>query len=310
LPFDTLSFDSHKHQTLIRGLPQQAEPEGEIMEQFRMLVFFAHPDDEVFSCGGVMALNRQRGIHATLVCATKGEAGEISSPELADASSLGQVREQELVEAAQHMGIDALHFLGYRDSGMAGTPENLHPAAYMNAPDSAVVPRLVRFIREIRPQVIITFDPTGGYGHPDHIAIHRHAVAAFHAAADPAYDPSLGKPWQAQRLFYPAFRREMFTELSEQLIAQGIEPPQWASEDEDGSEWAEQPIHAQADINVVSAAKWAALQSHRTQFGSNHPFRQVPEEFILRLLSMECFELAWPETKPVQPYMDLFAESA
>ena len=151
-----------------------------------MLVFFAHPDDEVFSCGGVMALNRQRGIHTTLVCATKGEAGEISSPELADASNLGHVREQELIEAAAHMGIDNLYFLGYRDSGMAGTPENLHPAAFANAPASAVVPRLVHFIRTIQPQIVITFDPTGGYGHPDHIAIHKHAVAAFHAAADPA----------------------------------------------------------------------------------------------------------------------------
>ena len=278
------------------------------MEQLRMLAIFAHPDDEAFSCGGVMALNRQRGIQNTLVCATKGEAGEISSPELADTSNLGQVREQELIEAARHMGVDNLYFLGYRDSGMAGTPENLHPAAYANAPDSAVVPRLVRFIREIRPQVVITFDPTGGYGHPDHIAIHKHAVAAFHAAADPAYDPRLGEPWQARRLFYPAFRREMFAELIEQLTAQGIEPPQW--DNGDGGEWQEQPIHAQADVNTVSAAKWAALLSHRTQIGSNHPFRQVPEEFILRIISTEYFEQAWPETKPVQPHTDLFAELA
>jgi LmbE family N-acetylglucosaminyl deacetylase len=270
---------------------------------FRLLSFFAHPDDEAFSCGGVMALNKQRGIHNTLVCATKGEAGEISSPELADPSNLGLVREQELIEAARHMGVDDLHFLGYRDSGMAGTPENQNPAAYTNADDSAVVPRLVRFIRNVRPQVVITFDPTGGYGHPDHLAIHRHTVAAFHAAADPAFHPELGEPWQAQRLFYPAFRREMFEELRAQLIALGIEPPDW---DVEGDLPPEQPIHAGVDISAVAPLKWAAFKSHRTQFGPNNPFMQVPEEFVMKMLGIEWFELAWPETKPEQPYSDLF----
>jgi LmbE family N-acetylglucosaminyl deacetylase len=270
----------------------------------RLLAFFAHPDDEVFSCGGVMALNKQRGIHNTLVCATKGEAGEISSPELADISTLGLVREQELVVAARHMGVDDLYFLGYRDSGMAGTPENQNPAAYANADDSAVVLRLVRFIRTIHPQVVITFDPTGGYGHPDHLAIHRHTVVAFHAAADPTYAPELGEAWQASRLFYPAFRREAFLELRDQIIAQGGEPPDWG---EDDGTWVEQPIHAEVDVNAVGKAKWAAFQSHRTQFGPSHPFLQVSEEFVMKMLAKEWFELAWPESKPAQPYVDLFA---
>jgi LmbE family N-acetylglucosaminyl deacetylase len=251
-----------------------------------------------------MALNKLRGIHNTLVCATKGEAGEISSPELANSSNLGLVREQELIDAAHHMGVDDLHFLGYRDSGMAGTPENQNPAAYANADASAVVPRLVRFIRKVRPQIVLTFDPTGGYGHPDHIAIHKHTVAAFHAAADPAYGPELGEPWQAQRLFYPTFRREMFIELQEQLVAQGIEPPDWGAED---TEFVEQPIHASVDISAVAPSKWTAFKSHRTQFGPQHPFLQVPEEFVLKMLATEWFELAWPEAKPEQPYSDLFA---
>ena len=276
---------------------------GNAKPALRLLAFFAHPDDEVFSCGGVMALNRQRGIHNTLVCATKGEAGEISSPELADPSNLGAVREQELLEAARHMGVDDLYFLGYRDSGMAGTPENQHPAAYANADPSAVVPRLVRFIRTVQPQVVITFDPTGGYGHPDHIAIHKHALTAFSAAADPAFAPELGAPWQAQRLFYPSFRREIFVELANQLEAQGIEPPEWSNEEEG---FQERPIHAGVDVSAVSTAKWTAFKSHRTQFGPNHPFLVVPEEFILKLLSTEWFELAWPENKPQQLYTDLF----
>ncbi len=273
--------------------------------KYRLLAFFAHPDDEVFSCGGVMVLNRVRGIHNTLVCATKGEAGEISSPELATANDLGLVREQELIEAARYMGIDDLYFLGYRDSGMAGTAENQNPAAFANADASAVVPRLVRFIRIIRPQVVITFDPTGGYGHPDHIAIHKHTVAAFQAAADRAYAPELGKPWQAQRLFYPIFRREMFLELRDQLISQGIEPPDWGNQEDEQAD--EHPLHAGVDISSIALAKWTAFKSHRTQFGPQHPFLQVPEEFVLKMLGTEWFELAWPETKPEQPYTDLFA---
>jgi LmbE family N-acetylglucosaminyl deacetylase len=276
----------------------------------RLIAFFAHPDDEAFSCAGVMALNKQRGIHNTLVCATKGEAGEISSPELATPENLGLVREQELVEAARHMGVDDLYFLGYRDSGMAGTPENQNPAAYANAEASAVVPRLVRFIRSIRPQVVITFDPTGGYGHPDHIAIHKHTVAAFHAAADASYAPHLGEPWQAQRLLYPTFRQEMFIKLRDQLIAQGIEAPDWGTNNEDNqngeSATAEPPIHAEVDVSAVTHIKWEALKSHRTQIGPNHPFRQVPEEFILQMLGTEWFEQAWPESKPEELYTDLF----
>src|SRR4051794_12308768 len=97
------------------------------------MAIFAHPDDEVFSCGGVMLLNRQRGIRNILICTTKGEAGEISSPELATPSNLGQVREQELREAARLLDVDELYFLGYRDSGMVDTADNQNPAAYCNA---------------------------------------------------------------------------------------------------------------------------------------------------------------------------------
>jgi len=271
--------------------------------KWRLLTIFAHPDDEVFSCGGVMVMNRQRGIYNALICATKGEAGEISLPELATAETLGLVREKELLEAAHHMCVDDLYFLGYRDSGMAGTEQNNHPAAYTNADASAVVPRLVRFIRTIKPQVVITFDPTGGYGHPDHIAIHKHTVAAFHAAADPNYGPELGQPWQAQRLYYPSFTPEMFLKLRDEILAQGGEPPDWGI---DESTVTVQPVHAAVNISTVSRAKWTAFKSHRTQFGPKHPFLQVSEEFIMELLSIETFEQAWPDAKPEQPYTDIF----
>jgi LmbE family N-acetylglucosaminyl deacetylase len=164
------------------------------MPDYHFMACFAHPDDETFSCGGLFAHYRQRGIRSTLVCATRGEAGEISDPALGDKAELGQIRTQELLEATGHMGVDDVIFLGHRDSGMAGSPDNHLPAAYARVTDSAVVHRLVHLMRSLRPQVVVTFDPTGGYGHPDHIAIHRHAVAAFHAAADASFSPHLGAP--------------------------------------------------------------------------------------------------------------------
>lgn len=276
------------------------------MPTFRFIACYAHPDDESFGCAGVFAGNRQRGIHNTLVCATKGEAGEISDPALATPETLGVVRAQELATAARHMGVDEIIFLGYRDSGMAGTAENDHPAAYCRAGDSAVIHRLVELIRARRPHVMVTFDPTGGYGHPDHIAIHRHALAAFHAAADPNYSPHLGAPWQPQRLFYPALDRSIFTALRDQLIAQGEEPPTWGDSDE-GPSWPDQPVHAAIPIDGHFDAKWRALLAHETQFGARHPFRRVPESFMRELMSTELFEMAWPETKPSRPLTDLFA---
>ena len=278
------------------------------MSQLRMLACFAHPDDEVFSCGGVMILNAQRGIHTTLICATRGEAGEISDPVLATPETLGLVRTQELTEAATKMGVHELHFLGYRDSGMSDTVDNDNPVAYARASAAAVVPRLVRWIRQQRPHLLITFDPTGGYGHPDHIAIHHHATAALHAAADPACQPDLGTPWQTARLYYPAFNRDIFTTLRDQLIAQGEEPTQWGDSEDGSPDWPEQSVDVKVDVSAVIDAKWSAFQSHRTQFGQDNPFRRVPEALIKEWLSEEWFEQAWPATKPAQPDTDLFAD--
>src|SRR5512136_839916 len=172
-----------------------------------LLALFAHPDDEAFGTGGTIAHYATDGTCVTLVCATRGEVGEIAEGTGATPQTLGEVRENELRCAAETMGVREVIFLGYRDSGMAGTPENQHPQAFVNAPAEEVVRQLVEIIRRVRPEVVVTFEPHGGYGHPDHIAIHNYTVAAFHAAADGARYPDLGAPWQAERLFYTALPR-------------------------------------------------------------------------------------------------------
>ncbi len=273
-----------------------------------LLALFAHPDDEAFGTGGMLAHYAAKGVRVDLVCATRGEVGEISDPDLATPETLGDVRENELSCAAQMLGLAEVIFLGYRDSGMAGSPENDDPRAFIKVPAEVVVPRLVGIIRRLRPQVVVTFEPNGGYGHPDHIAIHRHTVAAFHAAADPACYPEQGSPWQPARLFYTAFPRSFFLKMLQQMKALGMDTSDFTRWEERGAVgWPDEQVHVILDVARHIEAKWEALNCHRTQFGPNNLFRRVPEAIIKELMSREYYALAWPEPAPGLQLHDLFA---
>ena len=272
-----------------------------------LLTSFAHPDDEAFGTGGTLAHYAADGVHVSLVCATRGEVGEIADPALATPETLGTVREDELRCAAQMLGVNELFFLGYRDSGMAGTPENNDSRAFMNAPADEVVRRLVTIFRQMKPTVVITFEPGGGYGHPDHMAINRHMVTAFHAAADPNRYPDCGPAWQAARLFYTAIPRSFFLELRDRMQAVGIDTSEFARFEGDIVGWPDDQINCALDVSDKIEAKWAALQCHRTQFGPNNLFHRLPDEVMKQLLSREHFALAWPEPQPGLRLPDLFA---
>ncbi len=187
---------------------------------------------------------------------------------------------------------------------MAGTPENLDPRALINAPAEAVVQTLVGIMRRVKPDVIVTFEPDGGYGHPDHIAIHRHTVAAFHAAADPAKFPTLGQAHRAKRLFYTAIPRSFFLEMRDQLIALCEDVSEFARFEERG--WPDEQVHVVLDVSSTVEDKWQALNCHRTQFGPKNLFRRLPEPLVKRLMSREHFALAWPEPPPGLHLDDLF----
>lgn len=272
-----------------------------------LLATFAHPDDESFGTGGTLAHCAAQGIHVALVCATRGEVGEIAEPELATPKTLARVRETEMRCAGQALGINELIFLGYRDSGMAGTPENDDPRAFANIPAGEVVPRLVGIIRRLRPQVIVTFDPNGGYGHPDHIAIHNHTVAAFHAAADPARYPEQGPPWQPARLFYTVLPRSLFQQMRSKMIALGLDTSQFDHFEENSMGWPDEQINVTLDVTATVEAKWSALHCHRTQFGPDSPLRQVPQETVKQMMRQEFFVLAWPQPESDLQLPDLFA---
>jgi len=278
-----------------------------------LMAVFAHPDDESFGIGGTLArYSAEPGVRVVLVCATRGEAGEISDPRLAVAERLGEVREAELRCAGKALGIDDIHFLGYRDSGMAGTPENRHPQALAMADFEEGVGRIVAHIRRERPDVLVTFDENGGYGHPDHIAIHHMARAAFVAAADPTRYPEQIQaglaPHQTKKLYYTAIPRRFFLALAEKLKELGIEVP------ERFSNMAEVPIGlpddactTDVDVREFWEAKQAAIHCHATQLNPDNMFSFLPPEIMRELQAWECFQLAESAVGGDDQAHDLFA---
>lgn len=263
--------------------------------QRRMLALFAHPDDEGFGCGGTIALSADQGVRVTLVSATRGESGEIADDSLASPENLGQVREEELRCAARALGIAELIFLDYRDSGMPGALDNEHPRAFMHAEAEDVVPRLVEIIRRARPQVVLTFDPGGAYGHPDHIAIHRHALAAVTAAGDPQAYPELGSAWQTGRVFYSVITRAFFTAIRDRLRSHGEDVEDFQAPGGGPLGFPDDQVDLCLDVKPVVNVKWEALHCHRTQMNAQSVFFRLPEDEMKALMRWEYFVSGRPE---------------
>jgi LmbE family N-acetylglucosaminyl deacetylase len=175
----------------------------------RLLVALAHPDDESFGPAGTIIHYASQGIGVHYICATRGEAGHVDPELLKGIKSLAELRTQELKCAARHLGLAAVHLLGYHDSGMAGAPENRNPGCLFQAPLDEVAERIVRLIRQIKPQVVLTFDPTGGSFHPDHLKMNQATTLAFHTAGNPdcfAHQSEQGlAPYRPQKLYYMVF---------------------------------------------------------------------------------------------------------
>jgi N-acetyl-1-D-myo-inositol-2-amino-2-deoxy-alpha-D-glucopyranoside deacetylase len=265
----------------------------------RCLVFVgAHPDDESFGPGGTLATYALQGVKVYYLCGTRGEVGEAAPEHLAGHASVGDMRWSELTCAAQALGLAGVIHLGYRDSGMPGSPNNTAPGALAAAPLEEVTGRVVKLLRELSPQVVITFDPIGGYRHPDHIAIHNAAVKAFQAAGDPAQFPECGPAYQPQKLYYEVFPRNLLRLAVRVLPLFGRDPRRFGqNHDVDIVSLAEVefPIHAQIAISgEASRAKSAAAACHRSQLAG------MPEDrglmgLALRLMQrQEVFMRAQP----------------
>lgn len=278
-----------------------------------LMAVFAHPDDESFGSGGTLArYGADPDVRVVLVCATRGEAGEISDPTLATPEHLGEVREKELRCACQMLGVDNVVLLDYRDSGMAGTPENLDPRALAMADFDEAVGKVTAHIRRERPDVVVTFDESGGYGHPDHIAIHHHTKAAFTAAADSAQYPEQIEaglePHQAQKLYFTAIPRRFFRAAAEKLRELGIKIPKYLNEHQDMT-FGLPDDACTTDVNVQDFwdTKQKAIQCHSTQLNPDSIFAKLPPEVMRELQVWECFQLAETFVGEDPETHDLFA---
>jgi N-acetyl-1-D-myo-inositol-2-amino-2-deoxy-alpha-D-glucopyranoside deacetylase len=254
----------------------------------------AHPDDECIMTGGILARYAAEGGRTVLVTCTDGAVGEISDAALATPENLVEVRSRELDAAVHILGVSRLSKLGYRDSGMAGTDDNLNPRSFRQADFDAAVGQVVRVIREERPQVIVTYDENGMYGHPDHIRAHEVAVIAFDAAGHPGRFPEAGAPWTPSRLFYAVVPRSSFARMGQRLREAGIETP--FGETPDGQ--APPPfgvddarVTTRVDVSAYTEAKRAALEAHRTQMGADNFIMRLPAPLFSEMFGQESFQL-------------------
>jgi len=254
-----------------------------------MLGVFAHPDDEELM-GGTFAQAASEGVRTGLVCATRGERGEISDPALATPGNLGEVRERELRAACAVLGIKYLWFLDYKDSGMAGTPENDDPECFVRADTDEALEKIVRIVRDFRPAVMVTFDETGAYGHPDHLAIERLAAAAFHAAGDRARFPEAGEVWQPARLFYAGFPRSAMTAWVA-MAREAMPDHPFAQLDTSSIGIEDARITNRVDVARWFDLKRKARQMHRTQTSPDDPTARMSREQIEQWMSTEYFAL-------------------
>lgn len=275
------------------------------MPELSLLACYAHPDDEQ-GITGVMRRSLDHGVRVGLVCATRGEVGEIAHPSLATPETLGEVREGELQEAMRIVGVKDVYFLDYRDSGMAGTAENADPRNFINANEAEAVGKLVKIIRAFKPTVMITFDETGGYGHPDHIAIHKWTTQAFHAAAQSEQYPDIGAPFQAGRLYYASVPRSMRQLMVEWMKENNVESV-FSRIPADKFGMPDELVTHRIPVREYITLKRQSLSAHRTQMNPDSPFAKMPEEMtnFWRGLEHYAFAAGTPLPSDYDP-LDLF----
>ncbi|MGH2516729.1 MAG: PIG-L family deacetylase [Ktedonobacterales bacterium] len=282
------------------------ETAAEVTSTPRLMGIWAHPDDESFGMAGSMARATRTGHLVAIVCATRGEEGEIADPALATPENLGEVREGELRRACAAVGVTDVSFLDYRDGHLTEADPN------------EVVRKVVAHLRRFRPDVVVTFAANGGYGHPDHMAIHRATLAALAAAADPnAFAEQLQgglRPHRVRKVYYNAFVRERMIEMREEARKAGHDflPGGNAATiplEEMGTPMADVTTFVKLD-DADFAAKQASMAAHATQMPADGPFASATPEQLRQFMGTEVFQLTPPPLSAAvypRPENDLFA---
>jgi N-acetyl-1-D-myo-inositol-2-amino-2-deoxy-alpha-D-glucopyranoside deacetylase/mycothiol S-conjugate amidase len=263
------------------------------------MAVLAHPDDETFGLGGTIATYARKGHDGYYVCATGGESGTVDEKYLRGFKDIAELRAGELMRAAKVLGLKDVFLLGYRDSGMPDSEANKHPDAQINHSINEVAGKVVKYIRELKPDVVITHDPIGGYKHPDHVHIHRATVLAFEKSDDPAFHPEAGSPFKPRALYYQIFPRAVLRWAVRLMPLFGKDPTKFGRNgDVNLRELIEVdfPVHVRVDTRAVAEIKREAGAQHASQGGGA---RGGPLRFLAKLMGdREEFMQAYPAIGP------------
>ena len=281
-----------------------------VLPNHRLLLVHAHPDDETIGSGATMAKYVTAGAQVTLVTCTLGEEGEILVPELAhlaadQSDGLGKHRIMELAAAMTELGVTDWRLLGgphaFRDSGMVGTPPNDRADCFWRADLLEAAKHLVKIIRETCPQVLVTYDDFGGYGHPDHIQAHRVATYARELAAAPSFAPELGAPWSIEKVYWTAFPVSVMRAGIEMLKAAG-EDTGFATQDPDEIPFAcpDELVTTAIDGGEFAEQKMRALRAHATQISTEEGFFALSNNLGSQVMGTEYYRLV--AGTPAEPF--------
>jgi LmbE family N-acetylglucosaminyl deacetylase len=243
------------------------------MNKQKTLVFCgAHPDDETFGFGSTLAQYAAQGVKVYCVCSTGGEAGTVDPEFMEGFSSIADLRKEELKCAGEALGLSGILYLGYRDSGMQGSEDNKNPDCLAMASQDEVVKRLVKIFRQLKPDVVITHDEGGGYGHPDHIATHNAVVKAFQAAGDSSRYPETGQAFQPSKLYFGIMPHGLLKIMVKLMPLFGKDPHRYGrNKDIDLTRIAneEYPVHAALKLkNQSIQIRNRAAACHASQGGA------------------------------------------
>lgn len=263
-----------------------------------LLLVHAHPDDEAISTGGAMMKAKADGQRVVLVTSTRGEAGEIyNMDEKATRPHLGDVRAKELESAARILGVDRVEFLNYRDSGMVGTPENDDPRSFHQASLDEAAGRLAAILREERPDVVVTYDADGTYGHPDHIKAHHTTNAAL--------DLLEKEGWRPAKLYYTGIPRTLMQQFMEALPEDARRQEREGTIQIPGT--PDELITTQLDVSDYVDRKREAFAAHVTQNDPNSWFTTMADQIYRLAFGTEYYRLARGKPGSKLPENDLFA---
>ncbi|WP_091512753.1 PIG-L family deacetylase [Amycolatopsis sacchari] len=238
------------------------------------VTFHAHPDDECISCGGVMRKAHEDGHRVVLVVATRGEQGEIPPGLLSDGESLAERRAAETLAAAEILGVSRVEFLGYADSGMMGEPTNDEPGTFWTAPVEEAAAKLAAILREENAEVLTCYDDNGGYGHPDHIQVHRVGMRAAELAGTP-------------RVFQSTVNRDHMRRGVAEMADAGLPLP--SLEEIEGIGKPESEITTVVDVTPWLEYKRQAMRAHPSQISEDSFFLGTPDDVFRYTFGTECF---------------------